>query len=549
MPSLAEVVAAYPADKLAGFMRDVLPRLDPEARADVERTVAAVRGYGWRRDPDTFMHHLEPGRRQLRHQAFLAGKFRAAVTGEGARVQVWNAPQQTVKSTTLRWGCAWVFDYAPGTEIIYTSHSNDLARDAAYLVRDISRQHADKVRYDLQADSQRVDHWNTTQGGGMLAKGIRTGISGYHADGFICDDPLANFEEAHSLNERDRVWDEITSVARGRLAANGWFILAHARWHIDDPTGRMEQLAAELGVVVEFVRLPMLAEDDDVLGRAPGEPLVPELYDLAECLDRAKWMGGIGSYKHNAMEMQRPTAETGGELKRADWQRWPGTLHAWDAAVSSWDCKLKDKKGGDYTVGLVVARIGGRFYVLDMLRDRWSLAEAKVAMAWCAVKWPTIRTHVVENAGYGPEAMQELTDSDHGYVLRDELADAVGVPTDRRAEVEQRIRYGLTGLVPHSVVENKVVRARTYIVPSLAAHNIAVPETRFGDMLIDEAASFPPKSGGHDDIVDTLSQALKFLDVGTSLIAPAPTATVAAPSPSARALTTRPGTYRSPFGR
>jgi hypothetical protein len=50
--------------------------------------------------------------------------------------------------------------------------------------------------------------------------------------------------------------------------------------HEFDLLGRVFERDAALGIKRRIVRLPMIAEDDDPLGRRPGERLWPEWFRL-----------------------------------------------------------------------------------------------------------------------------------------------------------------------------------------------------------------------------------------------------------------------------
>ncbi len=135
----------------------------------------------------------------------------------------------------------------------------------------------------------------------------------------ILDDLLRDREEANSPTMRDKVWDWYTSVAATRLEADGKIILIMTRWHEDDIAGRLLK-AQELGEGDQWtvVRLPAEAEADDLLGRAPGEPLWPARFPLA-------WLQAqrrrIGSADYAALYQQRPRELHGGAFQ-ATWFRW-----------------------------------------------------------------------------------------------------------------------------------------------------------------------------------------------------------------------------------
>jgi phage terminase large subunit-like protein len=420
--------------------------------------------------------------------------------------------------------------------LIFSSYGDPIARETRLWVRDTALLHASKLRFRLRKDAQRQDRFITDTGGGLLARGLHSGYAVYPGAGVVVDDPLKNWADAHSETKRQETWNEIVAVARLRLRKGGWFILAHTRWHIDDPSARFHQLADELGVEVEFVTLPMLATStDDVLGRVIGEPIEPARYDLAEAKSRAQF---LGSYLTAALEQQDPQPEQGGEVQRGWWQ-WTSTPpDRFTAMVTSWDMKLKSKESGDYVVGLVAGRIGARFWILDMARGQYTQLQTKVAIAWLAIKWPDARRHLIENTGNGPEVLDELRSGEPHFVLSDEVADKVGIPIDRRGEVQAMVRRGLRGLIPISPQESKLVRARR-VIPDIEGGNVTLPEGRaFALALVDEWAAFPPRRGGHDDIVDATTQALDDLGTHTGRVigggaqSPQPVST---PSPAKRA--------------
>lgn len=487
----------------------LLPKLNRHSIVAIERVFADRRAAGWRSDPLAMARHLEGAEVQdWPYQRYLAARFRAAVTGE-SRVQVWNLPAQTGKSKTLQRGCVWALDRDPGLPIIYLSYGDLLAREAAMFVRDIAVDHGAELRFQLRPDLRRQGRWATSEGGGMLATGIGGSVSGFPAGLVIIDDPLKNWQEAHSEARRNEVWNEIVAVARLRLREGGALILAHTRWHLDDPSGRMHRLSADLGVDVEFVTMPMLATERDPLGRQPGEVLQGR-FTLDEAYSRALF---LGSYLASALEQQDPQPEEGGEIRRS-WWRWiaavPEPQNA-DAWLSSTDTKLKDSGTGDYVVTQVWARVGPNYVLCDQLRGQWTLLGTKVALALVAHRWPHVSRHVVENSGNGPEVMQQLGRADPDFTLTDELAAQVGVADHERAAVEAIVRAGLPGLVPQNVNQNKIVRTRA-VAPFIESGHVQLIEGKaWAAALVDEAASFP--KGEHDDMLDAMTQAISRLRV------------------------------------
>lgn len=532
MSTYADVLRRMGPAQRRRFMQEMYPSLPARVRDDIDRVLGAEFDVGIRANPYTLARWLEPDQVQDWPSSRLLGqKVRDALDGT-SRFQVWNAPAQTVgKSTWMLYGALWCLDQRPEGSLMYLTYGSSLARKGSVFIRQLARKHRDRLRFSLSHSLDTQEEWLTDQGGGFLARGLSAGVAGHGASlGVFVDDPLKNWQEAHSETARDAVWNEIVAVARLRLAEGAFFILGHTRWHLDDPTGRLAELAKEVGLEIEYVTLPMLASEDDILGRAPGEPL--ERFTLQEAMERAKF---LGPYLTAALEQQDPQAEEGGEVKRG-WWKWETTMpERYDQMLTSWDMKLKDKRSGDYVVGQVWGRVGSHFYCLDQVRGQWAMAQTKVAIALLHHRYPDVGTHVIENSGYGPEVMEQLRAPDPDYVLSDEMCGDLGITADERDAVQAVMRRGVPGLVPENPKDSKIVRARA-VSGLIEAGDVHLPEGKgWALALVGEWAGFPPKSGGHDDMVDATSQALARLRRLDAKVT-APSGTVTSAAPNARAV-------------
>jgi hypothetical protein len=489
-----------------------------EDLAVCERAMAEKAAIGWRATPTTMANHLTRGEFKLwRYTVLLGEKFRDAVNGTSKR-QIWNLEARYGKSILAsQWGPVWALDRDPTTRLILSSYGDALADENADAVRSILRAHSDVLRVDLRRDRQKIDRFVTTAGGGLLAAGIDAGITGFGADGAILDDPFKNWPEAHSQARRDHVDHQYRSVIRLRLETDdSWVIIVHNRWHEDDLSGRLlQQMQDGTGEDWEVVRLPTIAEAadptspnpllrmPDPLGRQPGEILEPERFSLESVRARSL---ALGSYLSSSMMQQRPAPEEGGEIKRA-WFRIEDAMPAKvDQLITSWDMKLKDKETGDYVVGQCWARTGKDCWLLDQLRGQWGYAMTINAIVLMAVRWPDAAQHVIENTGNGPEVMEALKSPAKDYEVSEEMAGQLGMVGDEREMVQSLRRRGLGGIIPQNVKGSKKVRMRA-VAPYIEAGDVHLDAraTWLGAFL-DEAASFP--NGGHDDQVDTMSQAL-----------------------------------------
>jgi len=173
----------------------------------------------------------------------------------------------------------------------------------------------------------------------------------------------------------DNIWDWWLTDFRSRLKPNGASILIMTRWSEDDPAGRIlpENYNGESGLITgrdgelwDVVSLPALAEENDLLGRQPGEALWPEWFSR-EILEQERITQGPRNW--SALYQQRPSPEDGDYFKR-EWVRYydekPKHLRIYGAS----DYATSEGKG-DYTVhGVCGVDPDDDLYILDWWREQ-----------------------------------------------------------------------------------------------------------------------------------------------------------------------------------
>jgi len=90
-----------------------------------------------------------------------------------------------------------------------------------------------------------------------------------------------------------------------------------------------------------------LAEDNDQLGRAIGEPLWPEEKSLV-ALRQEQVI--LGARDWNALYQQHPTTEEGAIIKSAYWRKWPEKKPPIvEFVVHILDCAFEEAEENDYS--------------------------------------------------------------------------------------------------------------------------------------------------------------------------------------------------------
>ena len=144
--------------------------------------------------------------------------------GEEPRMLLMMPPRGGKSEIGSRHFPPWVLGKHPDWEIIAGSHTSSLTMSFSRYVRDLVRDPAYLAVFPnavLDSASQSVENWNLTAGGGYLAAGVGTGITGRGAHILLLDDLVKDIEAADSPTIRDNTWEWYISTAYTRLAPGG----------------------------------------------------------------------------------------------------------------------------------------------------------------------------------------------------------------------------------------------------------------------------------------------------------------------------------------
>ena len=268
---------------------------------------------------------------------------------------------------------AWHLGRHPDHEFISCSYSGSLAMSFSRKVRQLLREPVYKNVFEksrLDKDSQSVESWQTTQGGGYVAAGVGGGITGKGANVLVIDDPVKNREDAESDNNRAATWDWYTSTAYTRLSPGGGILVILTRWHDDDLAGRLLKQAEDGADQWEVIRYPAIAEIDENF-RKQGESLHPERYNV-DALEQIR--KAIGPRDWSALYQQNPVSDEGDYFSR-DMIRYYEYDEIDTAELNyycAWDLAIGQRDRNDYSVGIVVGVDEyDHLYVVDVVRGKY----------------------------------------------------------------------------------------------------------------------------------------------------------------------------------
>jgi len=306
--------------------------------------------------------------------------FSAAVAAqESPRLMVFMPPRHGKSEIGSRSFPAWHLGNYPFHEIIGCSYGSDLANGFSRKVRDVVKDTAYSAVFPdcaVNKDSQSVEQWLTTAGGGYSAAGVGGPITGKGAHVLVIDDPIKNRSDAESGTNREAIWDWYTSTAYTRLAPGGGVLVILTRWHDDDLAGRLLKKQAEgegdEWVVVEY---PAQAINDELF-RKKDDPLHSARYDNA-ALERIK--RAVGPRDWQALYQQNPTPDDGDYFEKSMFQWYgPQDIPPYSELnfYTAWDFAIGQKEQNDFSVGITVGvDKHDRTYVVDIQRGHWGTLE------------------------------------------------------------------------------------------------------------------------------------------------------------------------------
>jgi predicted phage terminase large subunit-like protein len=434
----------------------------------------------WRLSPSRYAEHLSRGRWVRYHWIATIMEFvRSRIVKGGARIII-NVPPRHGKSEGCSyWLPAWYMDLYPERQIIIGAYGNEFAAKWGRRVRDLLesdvKQHANILR-----NKRAASDWVTTDGGGMMSVGVDGSVTGNGGHLIIVDDPHKNWEEALSQTYRRRVIDWFQATLYTRCEPGASIIVIQTRWHENDLTG---YLLNEHADPWELIRLPAIAEEDDLLGREVGEPLCPERYTTGALLQIKK---ALSSQMFAGLYQQRPAPLEGNLVKRTWFQRFNEMPASFSRLIQAWDLTFTDS-GSSYVVGTVWGKQSNNFFLVDCFRDKLDFPGTISAIKRMSAKWPNAKEIVIEEAANGYAAISTLKKELPGVIGRRPL----GSKTARLMAVSGLIEAGNVWIPSRSLAE-------------------------WSDDFIEEIVNFP--NGANDDRVDALTHALSRLSENANIL-------------------------------
>lgn len=427
------------------------------------------------------------------------------------RLLLMMPPRSGKSEISSRHTPAWILGQHPEWEIIAASHTSSLTMSFSRYLRDLIRDPAYAAVFpDAQLDpsSQSVENWNLTKGGGYLAAGVGTGITGRGAHVLLLDDLVKDMEAADSITIRDNTWEWYLSTAYTRLAPGGGVLGLMTWWNADDWAGRIQEAMKEGGDQFEIIKYPAINEsgdeyilaDDQITECPPGTPVPPAARmtrPLGTAIHPARYTTEAmlriknnlvrGGQKRvwDALYQQNPIPDDGNFFGKAMFRYYGSPpareeLHIYQA----WDFAITEQQASDYNVGITVGQDHrDNLYVLDV--KRFKTADGEVLI-----------DTVVD---YARDWGVDLLGCEDGQIWK-----ALTSTFERVCE-EKKVYPSFEVLVP---LTDKMVRASPARGRMQAGKIYFDKNAHWYRELQKELLHFP--AGKHDDQVDALAWAVRL---------------------------------------
>ena len=506
--------------QLDGKTISIEEQLQDLDRAEFEDSLYAFLMNGWKYiDPAPFAHGwpIEA----------VAEHLQAVVDGDIKRLII-NIPPRCAKSSltsvafpAFTWAQRRKSDTSgPGVQFLHASYSQILTlRDSTKCRRLIESPWYQGLwgdRFHLMADQNTKSRFDNDKGGSRLSTSVGSSLTGEGGNIIVVDDPNAA-QEAHSeatIATTIEWWDGALST-RLNNAKTGAFVVIQQRLGEEDLTGHI--LSKEVGEWTHLC-LPMRFEPERSFVTSigwedprtePGELLWPERFGEREVVSLERQMG---PWTSAGQLQQRPEPKGGGVIKREWWQLWEREkFPPLDYVMASLDTAYTTKTENDYSAmtvwgvfsggnqGAIANRVIGRdSETISMIKRTYTEEHPKVMMMFAWQERLELHELVLK-------VSQTMKDYKVDKILIENKA--AGISTAQ----EIRRLYGHEDFAVQLVdPKSQDKLSRLYSVQHLFAEGlIFAPDRTWADQVITQVSTFP--KGKHDDLVDTVSMALRHL--------------------------------------
>jgi hypothetical protein len=180
----------------------------------------------WRATPHSYAVHASRGRwKAYRHLHYAATRIAQAIARGHGRIIVNMPPRMGKSELVSHWLPVWFLDGRPDQKVMLASYGDALATDFGRSVRN-EFENNPACRTKLREDSSAANRFNTPAGGGMVVAGVGGPLSGRGFSLGLIDDPVKNWQDAHSHLVKQTALDWYHSTFYTRAEPGATIIIA-----------------------------------------------------------------------------------------------------------------------------------------------------------------------------------------------------------------------------------------------------------------------------------------------------------------------------------
>ena len=429
--------------------------------------------------------------KSLRWQRHLGGRLDKLKYQTGQRILVHKPPQHGGSIFLTQRFIPWSIGNDPNVRVRLLTYN--ITRSTAYgttILRIMQSDEYKKIFPDIDIPERTAAaRWYTKQREAyndnqesFLALGLETGFIGSGGDLVIIDDPYANDRDPFSdvVNAALRKTHNETIVPRLNPETN--VIVMYHAWNPDDYGSWLKSQG-----IWEVITYPALAEENDILGRAVGEALAPELMPKDKLIELRDSPSGIGRAAFESLYQGNPTRRDGSLFKvgwfnyKKDFPRDEGRF------VGAFDWASSDEPTADRTSYSLWYRQGnGKFYKVYAAFGRFN---------------PSGTQQFIYN-------QCKYTKDNYGDIgkIKFLIEDGIGAGSDYVRSIQSYCaEFSIRAKKP---VGDKETRALP-LIAQMESGNVVIVEGSWNQECQREALEFP--NGKHDDLVDSDTMAFNEL--------------------------------------
>jgi phage terminase large subunit-like protein len=478
---------------------------------------------------------VEPGRHLVwaKHIDAMVEHLQAVCEGKIRNLLITIPPGCTKSRLVGVFLPAWRWLHAPGERWLFVSNNEKLATRESIACRKLIESdwyRAFGMTWELEGDQNAKTLYNNTSGGHRQCLGIRANVTGVKGEWIIVDD-ANDAKKVQSEADRDEVngkwdnsiYDRVTDFKLGRRVIIG------QRTHQRDLIGHIKETATEF----EELRIPEEFEPDRRCHTSigwtdwrtkPGELLRENEFGSPQVESAKKRLGIIYRAKHQ----QDPTSAEGYRFKAKDFRYW-----RWDGDYII----LQHGDSAEYRFH-ATKQIKFRFCTADGATSAKTSADFTVVSSWLVTQrydllWLGCRRVQLEIPEQPAVVKEEYVLHGAEFVDIEAIMSNVGL-YQLCSRVQGLIVCGfkpqgdkLTNSTPALVFTSA---GRLWLPDDAAADRVGFPVAEVQAELLSFTGI--KDQDEHDDIVDTLSRAVRRLNDHEQPGSDGSPSVIAAPTPA-----------------